>query len=214
MHSSADDVRVNSSTEVRPLAPPPPPRSLTERLSYLALRLFGWRVVGIRPTAPKFLFIVVPHTSNWDLPLGLACGYGAALLSRWPYGFFVKDTLFRGPLAALFRRLGGISINRRAPHDVVRRSVEIFAQRERYILVITPEGTRQRTERWRSGFFHIAREAGVPVVPVAFDYGKRECRIGPEMEMTDNPELELEAFRRFYASVTAKRPKRFGPIRF
>jgi 1-acyl-sn-glycerol-3-phosphate acyltransferase len=196
------------------LAPPPPPRSLTERLGYVALRLSGWRVVGVRPTAPKYLIIVVPHTSNWDLLVGLACGYGAGLLARWPYGFFVKDTLFRGPLAALFRRLGAIPIDRSAPHDVVRRSVEIVAGRERYMLVITPEGTRRRTERWRSGFYHIARNAGLPIVPVYFDYGKRECRIGPTTETTGNPELDLEIFRRFYAGVTAKRPERFGPIRF
>jgi 1-acyl-sn-glycerol-3-phosphate acyltransferase len=215
MHSSAnEDVRANRSTEERPLAPPPPPRSLTERLGYLALRLFGWHVVGIRPTAPKFLIIVVPHTSNWDLLVGLACGYGAGILSRWPYGFFVKDVLFRGPVAAVFRRLGAIPIDRSAPHDVVRQSVETLAQRERYLLVITPEGTRRRTERWRSGFYQIARNAGVPVVPVAFDYGKRECRIGAAVDLTGNRELDLENFRRFYAGVTAKCPERFGPIRF
>lgn len=196
------------------LAPPPSPRSLAERLGYVALKLAGWRVVGVRPTAPKLLIIVVPHTSNWDFAVGLACGYGTGLLSRWPYGFFVKDTLFRGPLGAALRGLGGIPINRRAPQDVVRRSVEQFAARERYILVITPEGTRRRTERWRSGFYHIAREARVPVVPVAFDYGKRTCRIGEAMELTGDSERDLERFRRFYAGVTAKRPEHFGPIRF
>ncbi len=168
----------------------------------------------MRPTAPKYLIIVAPHTSNWDFLVGLACGYGAGILSRWPYGFFIKASLFRGPLAPAFAALGGIPIDRSAPHDAVRRAVEILARRERYMLAITPEGTRRRTESWRTGFYHIAREAGVPVVPVAFDYGRRECRIGPAVELSGDPEADLEVFRRFYDGVRAKRPERFGPIRF
>jgi 1-acyl-sn-glycerol-3-phosphate acyltransferase len=196
------------------LAPPPPPRSLVEKLGFLALRLSHWRVVGTRPTAPKFLIIVAPHTSNWDFMVGLACGYGAGLLSRWPYGFLIKAALFRGPLAAIFRALGGIPIDRSAPHDAVRQSVEVLLRRERYLLVITPEGTRRRTERWRSGFYHIARNAAIPVVPVYFDYERRECRIGAAIELGSDPEVDLEIFRQFYAGVRAKHPERFGPIRF
>lgn len=202
-----------SSTEPA-LAPAPAPRSLPERLGYLALRLAGWRVTGIRPAAPRFLMIVAPHTSNWDFPVGLACGYGAGILSRWPYGFFVKATLFRGPLARVLHALGGIPIDRSAPQDAVRRSVETLARRERYILVITPEGTRRRTDRWRTGFYHIARSAGVPVIPVSFDYRLRECRLGPAVELTGGTDTDLQLFRRFYAGVTARHPQRFGPIGF
>lgn len=196
------------------LAPPPPPRSLAERLGYFALRLTGWRVVGARPTAPRFLIIVAPHTSNWDFPLGLACGYGGGIISRTPYGFFIKKGLFLGPLAAALRALGGIPIDRSAPQDAVSRSVGILQARERYLLVITPEGTRRRTERWRTGFYNIARSAGVPVVPVAFDYGRKECRIGPAIALSGDAEADLEPFRRFYAGVRGKRPENFGPIRF
>jgi 1-acyl-sn-glycerol-3-phosphate acyltransferase len=197
-----------------PLAPPPPPRGLTERLGHLALRLSGWRVVGIRPTAPRFLIIVAPHTSNCELFVGLACGYGAGILSRWPYGFFIKETLFRGPLAPALRAVGGIAIDRSAPHDAVHRSVEILGRRERFLLVIAPEGTRRRTERWHTGFYHIALDTGVPVVPVSFDYGRRECRVGPATVMTGDPEADLEVFRRFYAGVRGKHPESVGPIRF
>lgn len=196
------------------LAPPPPPLRLIERLGYLALRVSGWRVVGIRPVVPKFLIIIAPHTSNWDFLVGLACGYGAGIISRWPYGFFVKAGLFLGPLGSILRALGGIPIDRSAPHDAVRRSVEILRRRERYLLVITPEGTRRRTERWRSGFYHIARNAGLPIVPVYFDYAKRECRLGPATEVRGDPEVDLEVFRRFFTGVTPKHPDRFGPIRF
>lgn len=214
LSSGFEAARGNSSSGGGALAPPPPPRSLTERLGYFALRLSGWRVVGIRPVAPRFLIIVAPHTSNWDFLVGLACGYGAGILSRWPYGFFIKAGLFRGPLAPVLRALGGIPIDRSAPHEAVRRSVEILLRRERYLLVVTPEGTRRRTERWRSGFYHIARNAGLPIVPVYFDYARRECRLGPATEVSSDPEVDLEVFRRFYAGVMAKHPERFGPIRF
>jgi 1-acyl-sn-glycerol-3-phosphate acyltransferase len=214
LSSGFDPARDDSSSDSDSLAPPLGSRSLTERLGYLALRLSGWRVVGTRPVLPKFLIIVAPHTSNWDFLVGLACGYGAGILSRWPYGFFIKAGLFRGPLAPLLRRLGGIPIDRSAPHDAVRRSVEILLGRERYLLVITPEGTRRRTEHWRSGFYHIARSAGLPVVPAYFDYLRRECRIGPAVELTGDRQADIEVFRRFYADVRAKRSERFGPIRF
>ncbi len=92
--------------------------------------------------------------------------------------------------------------------------MEILGGQARYLLAITPEGTRRRIERWRSGFYHIARSAAVPVVPVAFDYRRRECRIGPAVELTGDVEADLEVFRRFYVGVTAKHPTRFGPIRF
>lgn len=193
---------------------PPPPRSTAERLGAFVLRLLGWRISGDLPAAPKGIVIVAPHTSNWDFLLGLACGYAAGLLSRWPYGFYIKAVLFRGPLGTALRALGGIPIDRSAPHDAVRLGVERLGARGRYLLAITPEGTRRRTEHWRSGFYHIARSAGVPVVPVAFDYGRRECRIGPEYRLTGDMEADLEAFRRFYAGVTGRHPERFGPIRF
>jgi hypothetical protein len=96
----------------------------------------------------------------------------------------------------------------------VHRAVEILRGRTRYLPALTPEGTRRRTERSPTGFCHIARSAGVPVVPVAFDYERRECRIGPAIEMTDDAETDLEMLRWFYAGVTAKQPARFGPTRF
>ncbi len=196
------------------LAPAPPLGRRTEGLGHLALRLLGWSVVGTRPTADRLVMIVAPHTSNWDFFVGLACGYGAGILSRWPYGFFVKSALFVGPMGWALRALGGIPIDRSAPHDAVQLSAELLRRRARYLLVITPEGTRRRTERWHAGFYHIARRAGVPVVPVAFDYGRRECRIGPALEPSGDPEADLEVLRRFYTGVRARYPERFGPIRF
>ena len=166
------------------------------------------------PNVPRAVVIVAPHTSNWDFAVGLVCGYAAGILSAWPYGFLVKASLFRGPVGAVRRRLGGIPIDRRAPHGVVGQLTDILGRRERFLLVITPEGTRKRTAHWKSGFYHIAFGAGVPIVPVAFDYARRLCRIGGAILPSGNPEADLETFRSFYAGVTAKWPARAGEIRF
>ncbi len=173
-----------------------------------------WRVVGVMPRAPKLVVIVAPHTSNWDFPIGLACGYGSGLLSAWPYGFLAKDSLFAWPLGSILRALGGIAIDRHAPNAVVDQMAAFFAGRERFLLTVTPEGTRQRTAFWKSGFYHIARAAGVPIMPVAFDYRRRECRFGEVIEPTGNVETDLGVFRAFYAGVTPKHPANVGEIRF
>ena len=174
----------------------------------------GWRVVGAMPRAPKLVVIVAPHTSNWDFPIGLACGYGSSLLSAWPYGFLAKDSLFRGPLGPVLRALGGIPIDRSAPGAVVDQMAAVFAGRERFLLAVTPEGTRKRMPFWKSGFYHIARAARVPIMPVAFDYGRRECRFGEIIVPTGDVETDLEVLRAFYAGVTPRHPANAGEIRF
>ncbi|MGH7674731.1 MAG: 1-acyl-sn-glycerol-3-phosphate acyltransferase [Gemmatimonadales bacterium] len=190
------------------------PRLVLQRLASLALRLARWRVVGVMPRAPKLVTIVAPHTSNWDFLVGLACGYGSGLLSAWPYGFLAKQSLFRWPLGLLLRALGGIPVDRTAPNAVVDQMAAFFAGRERFLLAITPEGTRKRTEFWRAGFYRIARAAGVPIMPVAFDYGRRECRFGEVLVPTGDVKADLAALRAFYAGVTPKHPAAAGEIRF
>ena len=196
------------------LAPSTQVHGLTQRLANLVLRLMGWRVVGVMPRVPKLVVIVAPHTSNWDFPIGLACGYGSGLLSAWPYGFLAKDSLFRWPLGPVLRALGGIPIDRSASSTVVDQMAAVFAGRERFLLVVTPEGTRKRTAFWKSGFYHIARAAGVPIMPVAFDYGRRECRFGEVIVPRGDVEADLEVLRAFYAGVTPKHPANAGEIRF
>ena len=164
------------------IAPTTPTHGVLQRVATLLLRLTGWRVVGVMPQAATLVLIVAPHTSNWDFPVGLVCGYASRILSIWPYGFLAKDSLFWWPLGPMLRWLGAIPVDRRAPNAVVDQMAVEFASRERFLLAITPEGTRRRTASWRSGFYHIARAARVPIVPVAFDYGRRECRIGTPLD--------------------------------
>ena len=185
-----------------------------QRVANVLIRLIGWKVVGTWPPVLKFVFMVAPHTSNWDMPIGLIAGYSSGILLAWPYGFMMKDIMFRGPLGPIMRALGGLAIDRSSPHDVVQQMADVLARRERLILAVTPEGTRSRRDYWKSGFYYIALSAGVPIVPVAFDYQKKEVGLAAPMTLSGDREADAERFRAFYDGVTPKRPENFGPVRF
>jgi 1-acyl-sn-glycerol-3-phosphate acyltransferase len=135
-----------------------------------ALAAMRWRLEGEIPDRPKLVIIVAPHTSNWDFVVAVSAKLALGLDVRW----FGKHTLFRGALGAFMRAMGGMPIDRSGSHDVVKEIVEEFRRAGRLVIGIAPEGTRKRVERWRTGFYHIAHGAGVPVVPVALDYGTRD----------------------------------------
>ena len=187
---------------------------VVQRVANWLIRLIGWKVVGTWPPVKQFVFMVAPHTSNWDFPVGLCAGFSSGILLAWPYGFMMKDVMFRGPLGPLMRGLGGLSIDRNSPHDVVHQMAQVFDEREDFILAVTPEGTRSLRPHWKSGFYYIALQAKVPVVPVAFDYRLKEVGLGEPMTLSGDREADAEAFRRFYQDVTPKRPENFGPVKF
>lgn len=124
-----------------------------------------------------------------------------------------KSTLFRGPLGWIARRLGGIAVDRTAPQDLVSQLVASFRSREKLGLVIAPSGTRSRTDYWKSGFYHLARAANVPVVLAVLDYGKKEGGFGPTIHVTGDVRADMDRIRAFYAGATPRRPENLGPIR-
>jgi 1-acyl-sn-glycerol-3-phosphate acyltransferase len=160
----------------------------------------GWNVEGEIPNIPKLVIIAAPHTSNWDFVVGVAAKLALGLDVMW----LGKDTLFRGPLGAMMRRLGGRPVDRDASHDVVSDMVGEFARRERLILALAPEGTRKRVERWRTGFYHIAHAARVPIVPVALNFGARAIQIGAPYTTTGNADADIAALRQRYAGVRGR----------
>jgi 1-acyl-sn-glycerol-3-phosphate acyltransferase len=164
------------------------------------MRVLGWRLAGALPDLPKFVIIVAPHTSNWDFPVGVA----AKLALRLRATFLGKHTLFRFPLGIIMRALGGMPVDRSASHDLVKAIVAELARRDQLVLVIAPEGTRRRVERWKTGFYHIARGAGIPIVPVALDWGTRSIRIGDAMLPTGDVERDIASLQAWYSSVRGK----------
>ena len=155
----------------------------------------GWRVTGIIPDIPRMVIIVAPHSSNWDFVIGVA----AKLAMRLRVKYLGKDSLFRFPLGIVMRRLGGIPVDRSSSNAMVGSIVAEFQKRRRMILAVAPEGTRRRVERWRTGFYHIARGAGVPIVPVALDWDARAIRIGDPFAITDDAEADLSRLRGWFA---------------
>ena len=150
---------------------------LRARLGHWWLRRQGWRVVGQPPTPRRFVLVGAPHTSNWDLPYMLAFGWIYGVRIHW----MGKHTLFRPPLGWVMQRLGGIAIDRRSPHGIVEQMAQRFADADELVLAIPPEGTRSRVEYWKSGFYEIAKAAGVPIVLGFLDYGAKEGGIGPSL---------------------------------
>jgi 1-acyl-sn-glycerol-3-phosphate acyltransferase len=191
-------------TRVPPLAPEIPRRHrpLLQRIGRLAMTLLGWRIDGDLPNLPKFVIIVAPHTSNWDFFAGLFCDLALDMDASW----LAKHTIFRGPVGPLLESLGGIPVVRSASHNVVSQVAAEFARRDRLVLAITPEGTRKKVTAWKSGYWHIARAAGVPIVPVGLDFAKRAAVIGPLRYPTDSLEEDEAAFREFFAGITPKNP--------
>jgi 1-acyl-sn-glycerol-3-phosphate acyltransferase len=178
---------------------------LTRCLGRLGLRLLHWRFEGEFPEPSKLVLVVAPHTSNWDFVVGIAIVFATGLNAHW----LAKDTWFRWPVGLLGRWLGGLPVDRSRRHDRVEQTSRVFREHERLWLAITPEGTRKKVERWKSGFWHIAKAAGVPIAPCYFDYRKRETGFGPLLIPGDDYEQDLARLQAFYATVTARHPEQF-----
>lgn len=174
--------------------------SIGKAIGILVLEILGWRVEGDVDDHPKMVAIVAPHTSNWDFIVGLAARYALRLDASW----LGKHTLFRPPFGWIMRRWGGIAVDRSSSHDVVSQTIAAFSSRPRVFLVITPEGTRKQVSRWRTGFWHIAKGAGVPIVPIVFDWGSRVVRIHPGFTPGDDAEQDIAVLQSKYAGTRGR----------
>jgi len=174
----------------------------------LYLRAFGWRFAGSLPCR-RAVVIAAPHTSNWDLPFMLAVSYALGAKPSW----LGKRELFGGPLGWLLRRLGGIAVDRSAPQGLVGEAVARFGERDELFLVIPPSGTRARAPYWKSGFYHVARGAGVPIVCAYLDYRARVGGIGLTLTPSQSIGGDMDRIRAFYADKQAKFPAQMTPVR-
>jgi 1-acyl-sn-glycerol-3-phosphate acyltransferase len=187
-----------------------PAQTLPGRLARSLLALFGWRVDVLWPPPAKAVIAVYPHTSNWDFLIGILARAAMGL----PLSWIGKDTIFRWPFGALFRRLGGIPVDRSRHHGIVAQMQAEFARRPYLWVVIAPEGTRAYTDHWKSGFYRLACAAGVPLGLGYLDYGRRIVGIGDWIRLSGNPDADLARLRAFYAGKAALRPAQAGEIRF
>ena len=167
------------------------------------LRLAGWRIEGVFPTEPKYVAIVAPHTSNWDFSLGVAVVLATDLRVSW----LGKHSLFNTPLKGFFQWLGGIPVDRRASHGVVGACVQAFEAAPALFLALAPEGTRKGASRWKSGFYLIAAGAGVPILPVAFDYRDHVVRLLPLFQPSGHLEQDLPLIQALFSATHGLRTR-------
>ena len=178
---------------------------LSRLAARVALRVSGWRIDGALPNLQKFVVIIAPHTSNWDFLVGVTVMFALGVRPA----FLGKDTLFRWPFGVVMRWLGGLPVDRFAPHQVVDQVIARFHESEQLVLALAPEGTRRKLPAWRTGFHFVARGASVPIVPVALDYPRRTIRILAPREAGADVQDDLDALGRLFTAEMARHPEKY-----
>ena len=180
-----------------------PRNPAAEWLGRSVLKLMGWRIEGELPKLDKFVAIGAHHTSNWDFVIFIALKFVLRLNARW----FGKHSIFRWPFGGLMRSWGGIPIQRHLSLNMVEQAIQGFRDNREFILVLSPEGTRRKVERWKMGFYHIAQGAGVPIVPGALDFANRRVVIGAPFQPTGDAEADLQVLLAFFRPYVPKKPE-------
>lgn len=175
--------------------------------SALYLKSTGWQLTGDITSVRRCVMIAAPHTSNWDLPMTLAIVFAL----RLKIYFLAKHTLFLPPFGMFLRWLGGIPVNRSRSNNLVEQAVKLFENNSDLILLVPPEGTRKQVSYWKSGFYHIASGAKVPIMMGFIDFKRRVAGIGGTHIPSGNFDADLENIKAFYAGITGKNPNRSHP---
>ena len=186
-----------------PEPPPNAPRNggaFSRWLGRTILRLGGWTIAGNFANEPRMVLIAAPHSSGWDAVWGLA----VKLAMGVEIAFLAKAELFRGPLGWLLRKFGGIPVDRTRAHGAVEQAAASLRSAERRWFVLAPEGTRRRVEHWKSGFWHIARAANVPVFCAYFHYPERTIGLGELFHMTGDLDADMARIREYYRPFVGK----------
>ncbi|MEO7740263.1 MAG: lysophospholipid acyltransferase family protein [Novosphingobium sp.] len=179
---------------------------LSREVKGLMLWLFrrrGWRLEGEAPASPRFVIIGAPHTSNWDFVFFLGATHAFGLEPS----FMGKASLFRWPLRHFMYDMGGVPVVRSAKGNYAEAMVSAFAANEKFALVIAPEGTRSKVPQWRSGFYHIAHGAGVPIVCAWVDNGTMRGGLGLEIMPSGDFAADMTKIAAFYREVMPGHPK-------
>lgn len=172
------------------------------RFSRWLLRRLGWSLNIDLPAIDKYVAIAAPHTSNWDFLLGILAAWAIPLKVSW----LGKHSLFRWPYGWYFRAIGGVPVRRDGSKQYIQQMTDLFNQSEHLILALAPEGTRSRTDHWKTGFHTIARAANVPILMAYFDYPNKQVGIGGMFYPGDDIEADFRLIREYYKDRRGKNP--------
>ncbi len=171
----------------------------------LYFRLIGWKISAPFPiNTPKAVIIVAPHTCVDDLFIGLSA---RSILRLNTLQFFGKQELFKGPIGFLLRHFGGHPVDRFSKKNMVDQAVDLFNEHSEFLLALSPEGTRKKVERLRTGFYYIAKKANVPIVMVAFDFANKEIRIEQPFYTSNDEAADFKKIIQYFAPVQGKYPE-------
>jgi len=177
---------------------------------YLARFIFfikGWKVKGAIPEAMKKCVIIqAPHTSMRDFFVG----WLASKIMKVKFRFMIKKEAFIFPLAGIIKSMGGIPVDRSRSQGTVKQIVDVFNNAETLFLIITPEGTRRYTDKWKKGFYYIAQQAKVPVLLGFIDYKNKICGIGGQLQPSGNFKEDFKIIENFYRGMPARYPEKFN----
>jgi 1-acyl-sn-glycerol-3-phosphate acyltransferase len=188
--------------------PNPAVGGFMHQLAKFLFRVSGWKIEGELPESRRGVIIAAPHTSNWDAILMLI----AAHIFRVRMSGFVKQQAFFFPLGILTRYFGGVPIDRSKRNNVVEQAVAKFAEGRELLLAVPPEATRKKSPYWKTGFYHIARGAGVPIVLGYIDFKRKVAGVGPAFTPSGDIEADFRYFDSFYAPITPKFPEQRGTV--
>ena len=176
-------------------------------LSKISLKIIRWRVEGSLPTDhKKYVLIVAPHTSNWDFILFV---FAVSVLRLQP-SVLIKDTLFIGPLGWFLRYCGAIPVNRKQTGSLVTYISDIYAAKEEFVLIITPEGTRSPNAKWKRGFHHVATTAGVPILVVYVDSARRKIGVEGLMQPSEDIDADIQTLKTFFDTKKGLKPQNYA----
>jgi 1-acyl-sn-glycerol-3-phosphate acyltransferase len=173
------------------------------------LKSFGWKIDYSHLPISRCVIIAAPHTSNWDFLLMLLFAGAFGIKINW----MGKSSLFRKPHGFIFRLLGGIAVERSQKNNLVASMINLFNEESQMRLVVAVEGTRAHSQFWKSGFYHIAKGANVPILPTFLDYSKKIGGFGVALHVTGDVKSDMDTLRELYATVQGKFPKQASTIR-
>lgn len=173
-------------------------------------RLLGWKYdvpePGTRPEIERCVMIMAPHTSAADFFLGATCLWKLGVNFR----VFIKKEYFNAVVGPLLRGIGAVPVDRGNRHNgLVQQAVAAFKKEDRFVMVVTPEGTRKAARHWKRGFYEIAQQAGVPIVLTYVDYGRKQMGVGPRFDPTGDWDRDIVAIKQYYRNIQAKHPENY-----
>lgn len=174
--------------------------------NFILTKILGWKFDGNFPHhLKKFVVIVAPHTSWVDFPIGILARVSSGIMIH----FIGKDSLFKPPFGFIFKALGGTPVNRSQSNNLVDAIVKIFNSKEEFKLGLSPEGTRKKVDKWKTGFYFIAKGANVPIVMAALDFKDKKIKISEPYFPKNDMEKDFQVFKAFYKDVQGKNPVLF-----